>query len=136
MEIAKKHIIDCDVWGEEQIRERADWLSNFIIHEVVPTPEGLNTNRPRFKQKNFSFGDFNLIGKTIYWKDDPSVTAVVISDKKVKFEGKTWSLSGLTRELHKRNGTINKSGSYNGYFYWLYDGKLLGKMTEPVKELD
>lgn len=133
MEIAKKHIIDCDNWGEDQIRERADWLSNFIIHEVVPTPEGLKINRPRFKQKNFSFSDYNLIGKTIYWEDDPSVTAVVINDKKVKFEGKTWSLSGLTRELHTRNGTVNKSGSYNGYFHWLYDGKLLGKMTEPVE---
>lgn len=45
-----------------------------------------------------------------------------------EFEGKRWRLSPLTRELKKRNKTINSSGSYRGAEYWLYDSMKLSKI--------
>lgn len=130
MEISKQHIINCDTWGKDQIEARADWLSDLIIKEVVPYPKGLQEAIVRPSRKNFSFADYGLIGKTIQWQDNPEITATVVSAKQVRFEEKLWSLSGLTRELHKRKGDVRPSGSYNGYRHWLYNGVLLEKLSD------
>ncbi len=66
-------------------------------------------------------------GSIIKFVDDPSIEAVVITNKKVLFEEKEYSLSGLTRELYTRIGKVNKSGAYQGPAFFTYEGT---KLTE------
>ena len=63
-----------------------------------------------------------MIGQEITFVKDASIKAKVVSDNEALFEGKTWRLSPLTRELETRRGTVNKSGAYQGAAYWEYNG--------------
>ena len=74
-------------------------------------------------KKKLSFKELGLIGETIHFINNPSITAIIKTDTEVKFEGKLWKLSPLTRELFRRLGKINKSESYQGSRYWEYDGQ-------------
>ncbi len=72
-------------------------------------------------------------GECIHFIEDDSVVATVSGDNSVEFENRIWTLSGLTRELKKRNNTANRSGSYQGGNYFTYNGK---KLTDIRKEID
>ena len=72
--------------------------------------------------RGLSFQELQLIGCDIDFIDDPSITARVVSDKEVEFEGKKWRLSPLTREIYTRKGKVNASRSYNGSYHWEFEG--------------
>ena len=76
----------------------------------------------------------NLIGKQITYFDDETIVADVIGDKQVKFEGKTWRVSPLTREIETRKGRCTQSGKYWGIDKWMYQGKKLQDLMEEVHE--
>ena len=78
--------------------------------------------------RGLSFLELQLIGETINFYPNPSITAKVVSDKEVEFEGKRWRLSPLTRELLKRMGMGNKSGAYQGSQYWAFEGMKLSSI--------
>lgn len=65
---------------------------------------------------------FGLVGKEIQFADNSKIRANVINDREVRFEGKQWKLSPLTRELYTRIGKVNASGAYQGALYWTYNG--------------
>lgn len=75
-------------------------------------------------------------GEKVYFAGDKSIAAVVNGDSTVEFEGKSWTLSGLTRELKRRNHTQSNSESYQGGNFFLYKGKKLTDIRKEIEEKD
>ena len=106
LQIAKTMITSKDKWDINAIIERKGWLTKVLLYDVLPIPnERRKSNNFSLKNKpsNF-FLDLDLIGKTIYFIDDPKITATVIGNKEVLFEEKKWKLSPLTREIGRASG--------------------------------
>ena len=141
MQISKDKIIDKDSWGEVEIKERASYLTKLITDNVLPISENLkNSNNYSIEKKTgssrFSFAEVNLIGKQITYYDDESIKAEVVADKEVKFEGKKWRLSPITREIETRKQRCTKSGAYWGIDKWMYQGKTLEELMREVADED
>ena len=69
-----------------------------------------------------SLKELGLIGKEIHFVEDDSITATVVDENKVMFEGEETKLSPLTRKIYTRLGRANASGAYQGGNYWTYNG--------------
>lgn len=141
MQISKDKIIDKDSWGEAEIKERASYLTKLITDNVLSISENLkNSNNYSIEKKTgssrFSFAEVNLIGKQITYYDDESIKAEVVADKEVKFEGKKWRLSPITREIETRKQRCTKSGAYWGIDKWMYQGKTLEELMREVADED
>ena len=123
LQIAKTKIIDQDKWDENAIRQRAEWIISYLLTNVLPIPERMRkvNNFIAKEGRRMSFQDLQLIGLNISFIGDPSITARVVSDKEVEFEGKKWRLSPLTREIQTRKGKVSPSGAYQGAQFWEYD---------------
>ena len=130
LQIAKTMITNNDHWNADTIKARTAWLTHYILENVFPIPDEMRrTNNFNTKDsKGLSFLELQLLGEEIEFCKDPSITAKVISDNEVEFEGKKWRLSPLTREIFKRKGTLNKSGQYSGAYFWAYDGIRLSEI--------
>ena len=90
----------------------------------MPIPESMRrTNNYTIKSgRHLSFTELQIIGEEINFIADPSITARVVGDKEVEFEGENWRLSPLCKELYTRMGKCNRSGAYSGAEHWEYDG--------------
>lgn len=135
LSISRKEIVDVDKWDTNAIMARANWIVGYLIDNVLPIPEGLrqtNNYKVHTQGKRLEnilwFKELNLIGEDIVFIDDPGIVAHVVSDTEVEFEGKKWKLATLTREIKTRLGKCNKSGSYQGAQYWLYDGVKIAEL--------
>lgn len=127
LQIARTEITNHNIWNDETIKSRAEWIIDYLLQKVLPIPDNrrkINNFKPK-EGRHLSFQELQLIGLDIAFIDDPSFTAHVISDKEVEFEGKKWRLSPLTREIQTRRGKLNGSGHYQGAQYWEYDGMKL-----------
>jgi len=138
MQIAKNKIIDQQNWGEEQIKNRAEYLIRIIIENILPIEDRLKTSNNYSTEKRsvgnrLSFETLDLIGKTIVYFDDGNITAEVIGNKEVKFEDKVWRLSPLTREIETRKNRRNRSGAYWGVNMWKYQGRTLEEWMNEIK---
>ncbi len=124
LQIANTGITNCSQWDEQSIIARRDWLIKTLLEDVLPIPDLMRrTNNFSIKEnKMFSFERIGLIGEEIHFADDSSITATVVSDREVCYEGKQWKLSPLTREIYTRKGTVTASGAYQGALYWTYNG--------------
>lgn len=124
LQIARTDITNRKKWNKASITNRARWIIGYLLTEVIPIPEEMRrTNNFKIKAtRGLSFLELQLIGETISFCPDSSITAKVVSDKEVEFEGRRWLLSPLTRELFRRMGMLNKSGAYKGSQYWSFDG--------------
>lgn len=124
LQIARTDITNRKKWNKASITNRARWIIGYLLTEVIPIPEEMRrTNNFKIKEtRGLSFLELQLIGETISFCPDSSITAKVVSDKEVEFEGRRWLLSPLTRELFKRMGMLNKSGAYKGSQYWAFEG--------------
>ena len=72
----------------------------------------------------------------VYTRDE-SVTATVVADKKIEFEGEVTSLSRAALTLLHKDGYKWKQA--NGWAYWMKDGETMGERVErfaPVEEED
>lgn len=129
LQIARNEIINQGTWNQVAIQHRTQWIIHYLLQSVLPIPDNMRkTNNFTIKvSKRFSFKALGLIGETIYFIKDTSISAKVKTDHEVEFEGKLYKLSPLTRELFRRMGKINKSGSYRGAEYWEYEGEKLSK---------
>lgn len=75
---------------------------------------------------------FNLVsipyGAVIHFARNPSITAKVVSEKRVLFEGKFWSLSALAQHL------LGVPYGVRGPQFFTYNGELLSDLwSEAVK---
>lgn len=124
LQIAKTEITNHDKWDADTIRHRTEWMTDFLLTEVLAIPDKMRKiNNFLVKEgRGLSFQELQLVGLDIDFIEDPSIRAHVVSDKEVEFEGKTWRLSPLTREIQTRRGKVNSSGAYQGAYFWEYDG--------------
>ena len=81
------------------------------------------------KRKTYSFADAKVdVGDVLSYSKDDSITATVVADKKIEFEGETTSLSKAALILLHREGYTWKQA--NGWGYWMKDGETLGERVE------
>ena len=72
----------------------------------------------------------------VYTRDE-SVTATVVADKKIEFEGEVTSLSRAALTLLHKDGYKWKQA--NGWAYWMKDGETMGERVErfaPAEDED
>ncbi len=141
MQIAKNKITDQQNWGEEQIKNRAEYLIRIIIENILPIDDSLKTSNNYSTEKRsvgnrLSFETLELIGKTIVYFDDVNITAEVVGNKEVKFEDKVWRLSPLTREIETRKNRRNRSGAYWGVNMWKYQERTLDEWMNEIKNYE
>ena len=67
------------------------------------------------------------IGAVIEFKDDPSKTAEVISDRRVRYEGNDYSLSALANVL------TGKETALQGPIYFTYEGEILDDLRKKAE---
>ena len=134
LQIANTCITNCPNWNDKTILARRDWLVRTLLEEVFPIPGSMkrSNNFSIRENRRFSFSDVGLVGKEIHFADDVAIMATVVSDREVRFEGKLWKLSPLTRELYTRKGTVNASGAYQGALYWTYEGVRLTELKKKT----
>ena len=66
------------------------------------------------------------VGSTLVFVKDNSITCTAIDDDNhVEYNGKSYSVSGLAKELLKRK-------SVNGYLHFMYNGEVLADMRERL----
>ena len=65
-----------------------------------------------------------LHGDILTYKDDPTITAKVVSENQIEYQGKKYSLSMLVYELKHPDLEYhsNYTRRYNGWGYWLFNG--------------
>ena len=71
-------------------------------------------------------------GDVLTWKDDPSISVSIISERKVCYEGEDTSISALSAKLKGYNVKHISPGSH-----WLFNDKLLSDIydeTYPFEE--
>ena len=134
LQIAKKEITNRSKWNRKSITNRAKWMIHYILQDVLPIPDEMRyaNNFSVQKSHRLSFVELALIYEYITFIRDKSIQAQVISDNEVLFEGKSWRLSALTRELETRRKTVTPSGSYSGASYWEYNGTRLSDMMKSL----
>ena len=87
------------------------------------------------KRKSYSFSDAHVnVGDVLYYSKDEAVTATVVADKKIEFEGEVVSLSKAALTLLHREGYKWKQA--NGWAFWMKDGETLVERVERFENLD
>jgi hypothetical protein len=87
------------------------------------------------KRKSYSFADAHVnVGDVLTYSKDDAVTATVVADKKVEFEGDIVSLSKAALTLLHREGYKWKQA--NGWAFWMKDGETLGERVERFADKD
>lgn len=96
--------------------------------DVVDDEEDRETlSRERSRRQNFRFSQVNIpVGSTLHFVRDESITAVVVDDKTIEFEGKLTSLSQSALTVLARN--YGKTWTtVRGPDYWVFDGQSLSE---------
>jgi hypothetical protein len=87
------------------------------------------------KRKSYNFSDAHVnVGDVLTYVKDDAVTATVVADKKVEFEGEIVSLSKAALTLLHREGYKWKQA--NGWAFWMKDGETLGERVERFADKD
>ena len=88
--------------------------------EKCKTIKATDKTPKRTRRPNLNFYTMGLIsGDTIHFKEDESIEATVVSESKVEYQGKKYSLTALTQELKHLDRAITPTGE------WLFDGRNL-----------
>ena len=107
--------------------------------DVAEDAEGIEAlERTVAKRRSYSFDDAHVsVGDVLVYTRDESVTATVVADKKIEFEGEVISLSRAALTLLHRDGYKWKQA--NGWAYWMKDGETMGERVErfaPAEDED
>lgn len=93
--------------------------------------DALHREQSRREQFRFSMVDVP-VGATLTFSKDETITAKVIDDKRIEFEGTTTSTSAAaTKLLHRRGWTLRAA---QGPLYWMYDGETLAERRMRMEE--
>ena len=75
-------------------------------------------------RKKLTFSEYGIpMGAELVYTKDPTIKCKVVSETKVEYEGKQYSLSGLAGELNVRRGSKNRSVAGTDVF--TYNGEIL-----------
>ena len=81
-------------------------------------------------RKKLTFSEYGIpIGAELVYTKDSAIKCKVISETKVEYEGKQYSLSGLAGELNVRRGSKNRSVAGTDVF--TYNGEILSMELRP-----
>ncbi|KAB2581488.1 hypothetical protein BS297_30570 [Rhodococcus erythropolis] len=129
LQVTQNRIIDQDAWDVASIRRRQDYLIDLITQKLLGVPATFKraSNWSQDDRVSSSFDQratLNpLIGESIEFVSNPAITAQVISDSKVLFEGEEWALGPLTKLLKQRSGAkVSKTSNFHGASNWSWDG--------------
>ncbi|AMY18056.1 MULTISPECIES: DUF262 domain-containing protein [Nocardiaceae] len=129
LQVAQNMILDRKTWDEEAILRRQDFIIDMIVSRLLEVPSSFR-RASNWSKDERDAGVFDqratlnpLIGETIEFIENASITAEVISDTKVQFEGGEWALGPLTKMLKQRGGAhVSRSSNFHGASYWSWDG--------------
>lgn len=132
LQVTQNKVLDQDNWDADSIRRRQDYIVNLIIEHILEVPAELK-HSSNWNQSEHGSSQFDsrttlnqLIGEKIEFVANPMITAHVISDSKVSFEGEEWALGPLTKELKERSGAkVSKTSNFHGASNWSWDGTRL-----------
>ncbi len=105
------------------------------IEDVVEDEEDLQTlNRERSRRQTFRFSLVQIpVGSTLYFVRDESITAKVVDDRNIEFEGEITSLSQSALKILTRN--YGKTWStVRGPDYWVYGDRTLSERKIELEE--
>jgi hypothetical protein len=129
LQVTQNMVLDRDEWNEKTIKRRQDYLIDLFTQHLLEIPEKFKrgSNWSQNVRENTQFDSREtlnqLIGETIKYVANPVLTAKVISDSKVLFEGTEWSLGPLTKALKERSGaSVSKTSNFHGASNWSWDG--------------
>jgi hypothetical protein len=82
--------------------------------------------REQSRRSNFRFSNVGIaVGATLSFVKDDTITAMVVDDRTIEFEGVNTSTSNAARILlHRMGGTLSAA---QGPLYWMYDGETLAE---------
>jgi hypothetical protein len=82
--------------------------------------------REQSRRSNFRFSNVGIpFGATLNFVKDETLTAVVVADRTIVFEGVRTSTSKAAKILlHRMGGTLSAA---QGPLYWMYDGETLAE---------
>lgn len=90
--------------------------------------------KERNRRSRFKFSSVEIpVGSILHFVRDESVTAKVVDDQKIEFEGGVSSLSQSSLELLTRNYGW-KSQTVAGTLYWVYEGETLSERRLRLEE--
>lgn len=69
-------------------------------------------------------------GDQITFFYDPTITATVIGEREVEYNGYPYKLSRISRELMEQMDRGNTSGAYQGSRYWCFNGVKLSQLKD------
>jgi hypothetical protein len=128
LQVTQNKVLDREVWGADSILGRRDYLVELLVGKVIQVPEKLKQGS-NWSQGQAGSAQFDarqvlnqLIGQTISFLPNPTLTAVVVSDSKVVFDGQEWRLGSLTKTLKEREGKVGKRSVFHGPTYWSWEG--------------
>jgi hypothetical protein len=85
--------------------------------------------REMVRKGPFRFTECGIpIGATIEYVEDPSVTATVIDDRKIEFQGETTSVSALAQKLKKFDHAVQ------GTLWFTYKGRRLKDIRDEMNK--
>lgn len=133
-----------DAFGDHRINPRREFfrlnpdraiaiLELFSLKDASPVSEiaedqseldALHREQSRREQFRFSMVEVP-IGATLTFSKDETITARVVDDKRIEFEGNITSTSAAaTTLLHRRGWTLRAA---QGPLYWIYEGETLAE---------
>lgn len=132
LQVTQNRVLDREVWDADAIRRRQDYVIDLITEHILEIPARFK-RASNWSQNDRGSAQFDsrttlnqLIGETIEFVSNPLITAHVISDSKVWFEGDEWALGPLTKVLKERSGaTVSKTSNFHGASNWSWDGTKL-----------
>lgn len=104
--------------------------------DVAKDAEGIEAlERTVAKRSPRSFDSARVsVGDVLVYARDESVTATVVADNRIEFEGEVTSLSGAALKLLHRDGYKWKQA--NGWLFWMKGGETLGQRVERFTSVD
>jgi hypothetical protein len=132
LQVTQNRVLDREVWDGAAIKRRRDYLLHLLLQQILEVPARFK-RASNWSQNERASAQFDsretlnqLIGETIEFISNPMLTAHVVSDSKVSFEGSEWSLGPLTKVLKERTGTkVSQSSNFHGASNWSWDGTRL-----------
>lgn len=132
LQVARTYVIDRSAWDKEAIERRREYVIDLLVKDILAIPSSFKhaSNWNRESRSSFQFDSRatlnQLIGETIQFSAKPEVTAEVVSDSQVIFEGEHWTLGPLTKMIKERLGEkISQTSNFHGPSYWAWEGSKL-----------
>lgn len=112
---------------EDVTQEITEEIDNDLTTEDKSATEKINSSR-RPPLNYFEMGMKK--GDVLVFIKDPSTEVSVVDEKKVKYQGDVYSLTGITKKLLNITHAIQPTG------YWMFEGKNLRDIYDETYTLD